>query len=143
MRFAGSRPILLLALAACIVVSGGVSAARTVEQRREPTTTTQSGSTQQQSEEPKDSIRQNSPCADQPKSLAQLKRAFNRSKVPSGSDLTGTWVAIGIFGDARNGTAQAVSPSRLVLAETLILFTVAELQRERHWRASSTFIGRA
>jgi TonB family protein len=63
-----------------------------------------SGSTnQRRSEElPMNSVPQNSPCADQPKTLTELWDAFNRGNVPSASETTGSWVAIGMFGGYSN-----------------------------------------
>ncbi len=63
-----------------------------------------SGSTDQPTSDelPTNSVPQNSPCADQPKSLTELTDAFNRGSVPSASETTGSWVAIGIFGDYNN-----------------------------------------
>ena len=100
MRFVGSRPMVWRALAACIIVSGRVSVPLAVANETGRTASSDSSQQQGSEELPKNSIHQDSPCADQPKSLAQLKRAFNEGNVPSGSDLNGTWVAIGFFGDA-------------------------------------------
>jgi hypothetical protein len=51
---------------------------------------------------PTNPVPQNSPCADQPKTLTELRDAFNRGQVPSASVTTGSWVAIGMFGDYNN-----------------------------------------
>jgi TonB family protein len=48
------------------------------------------------------SVPQRSPCADQPRSLAELTDAFNRGSVPSASEATGSWVSIGFFGQNNN-----------------------------------------
>lgn len=58
-----------------------------------------SGSTDQRTSDelPPHSVPQDSPCADQPKSLTELTDAFNRGSVPSSSETTGSWVAIGII----------------------------------------------
>ncbi len=63
-----------------------------------------SGSTDQRTsaELPTNSVPQNSPCADQPKSLTELRDAFNRGHLPSASETTGSWVSIGFFGDYNN-----------------------------------------
>jgi hypothetical protein len=47
-------------------------------------------------------VEQNAPCADQPRSFAALRRAFNAAKRPSVEEMRGTWIAIGMFGDARS-----------------------------------------
>jgi TonB family protein len=49
------------------------------------------------------SVPQNSPCADQPKTLTELRDAFNTGNVPSASEVSGSWVSIGFFGDYNNG----------------------------------------
>jgi hypothetical protein len=41
-------------------------------------------------------------CDNQARSLAELKRSFTVAKMPSPTDLSGTWVAIGIFGAAHS-----------------------------------------
>ena len=46
---------------------------------------------------PISSVPQNSPCQDQSKSLKELTDAFDSGRVPSPSELTGTWAAIGDF----------------------------------------------
>jgi TonB family protein len=58
-----------------------------------------SGSNSQRTSEalPPHSVPQTSPCADQPKTLTELTDAFNRGSVPSSSETTGSWVAIGII----------------------------------------------
>jgi TonB family protein len=63
-----------------------------------------SGSTDRRTsaELPTNSVPQNSPCADQPKSLTELRDAFNRGNLPSASETTGSWVSIGFFGDYNN-----------------------------------------
>ena len=43
------------------------------------------------------SVPENSPCPDQPKSLKELTVAFGGGRVPSPSEMTGSWVAISIF----------------------------------------------
>jgi TonB family protein len=48
---------------------------------------------------PKDSVPQNTPCPDQPKTLTALKESFNRGRIPSRAETTGSWVAICFFGD--------------------------------------------
>ena len=42
------------------------------------------------------------PCANQSRTFAQLRRAFVQGRLPSPIDTTGTWVAIGFFGDAES-----------------------------------------
>jgi hypothetical protein len=49
-------------------------------------------------EMPRQSIPQYSPCADEPKSLKDLAGSFNKGRVPSADNVTGTWVAIGFVG---------------------------------------------
>jgi hypothetical protein len=44
----------------------------------------------------------NSPCADQSKSLADLKESFKAGEIPSPAEITGSWVAVGFFGAAHN-----------------------------------------
>jgi hypothetical protein len=44
---------------------------------------------------PRDSVPQNSPCLDQPKSLSELTAFFKRGQLPEPSQVTGTWVEIG------------------------------------------------
>ncbi len=44
---------------------------------------------------PQNSIHQNAPCADQPRSLAELRASFRRGRLPLASQMTGTWVEIG------------------------------------------------
>ena len=63
-----------------------------------------SGSTDRRTsaELPTNSVPQNSPCADQPKSLTELRDAFNRGNLPFASETTGSWVSIGFFGDYNN-----------------------------------------
>jgi hypothetical protein len=46
---------------------------------------------------PAHSIPQNSPCPDQPTSLAALKKAFAAARIPTPSEMTGTWVGVGAF----------------------------------------------
>jgi hypothetical protein len=46
---------------------------------------------------PVHSIPQNAPCPDQPKSLKELTQAFNEGRIPSRSEMTGTWMAISSF----------------------------------------------
>ena len=41
----------------------------------------------------------NLPCTYQPKSLTELRNAFNKGRIPSSSETTGSWVAIGSFVD--------------------------------------------
>jgi hypothetical protein len=50
---------------------------------------------------PRKPIPQNSPCANQPRSLSELTDAFNKGRVASALELKGTWVEIGDFD---NGT---------------------------------------
>lgn len=47
------------------------------------------------SEVPQNSIRQNVPCTDQPKSLTELTASFQHGTLPLASQMTGTWVEIG------------------------------------------------
>ena len=47
------------------------------------------------SEVPQNSILQNAPCNDQPRSFAKLTASFQQGKVPLASQITGTWVEIG------------------------------------------------
>jgi hypothetical protein len=89
-------------LASCIVVSGAAIAPLAAgEQQGDTPKTRQVGSIDQRTSDalPKNKIPQNSPCADQPKSLLQLRRAFDRGRFPTPSETTGSWVAIGFFGD--------------------------------------------
>ena len=46
---------------------------------------------------PRERIPQNSPCANQPRSLSELTESFNKGRVASASELKGTWVEIGDF----------------------------------------------
>src|ERR1051326_5285756 len=46
------------------------------------------------------SIPQNLPCADQPTSIKDLTEAFDNGWIPSEAEMTGSWVAIGFFGNA-------------------------------------------
>jgi len=46
-------------------------------------------------EVPRDATRQNAPCVDQPKSLAELATSFQKGRFPLASHITGTWVEIG------------------------------------------------
>ena len=55
------------------------------------------GEPQVSDEIPVSSIPQNAPCPDQPKSLTELTKSFNAGKVPSRSEMAGTWVAISSF----------------------------------------------
>jgi hypothetical protein len=48
---------------------------------------------------PVHSIPQNSPCNDQPKSLKELTKVFDKSRTPSPQELTGTWVQVAEFGE--------------------------------------------
>jgi hypothetical protein len=48
---------------------------------------------------PRNSIPQNSPCADQPKSLKELTASFNKGRLPFATEVSGSWVAIGFVGD--------------------------------------------
>jgi hypothetical protein len=48
---------------------------------------------------PRNSIRQNAPCPDQPKSLKELAESFTKGRTPSASEVSGTWVAIGFVGE--------------------------------------------
>jgi hypothetical protein len=45
-------------------------------------------------------VKQNTPCPNQPKSLKELRESFNRGRLPSASEVSGTWVAISQFGDS-------------------------------------------
>lgn len=47
---------------------------------------------------PRDSVPQNSPCANQPKSFKEVTVAFDKGQLPSASEVTGSWVEIGFFG---------------------------------------------
>ncbi len=46
---------------------------------------------------PKNAIVQHSPCTDQPRSMEELTNTFKKGRVPSTSEIVGTWVAIGTF----------------------------------------------
>lgn len=46
---------------------------------------------------PREPVPQNSPCPNQPTSLAALSEAFGKGRVPSAKDLKDTWVEIGSF----------------------------------------------
>jgi hypothetical protein len=46
---------------------------------------------------PRERIPQDSPCANQPRSLSELTDSFNKGRVASVSELKGTWVEIGDF----------------------------------------------
>lgn len=48
---------------------------------------------------PKDFVPQNAPCADQPRSLKELKSSFEKGRRPLASEMTGTWVEIGALND--------------------------------------------
>src|SRR4051812_26871600 len=50
---------------------------------------------QRPSEIPVNAIPQNAPCPDQPKSLTELTKAFNNARIPSRSEMSGTWIGIG------------------------------------------------
>src|SRR5579862_9846864 len=49
---------------------------------------------------PREPIRQNSPCPNQPTSLGALTEAFNKGRIASAKELKGTWVEIGSFDNA-------------------------------------------
>jgi hypothetical protein len=85
-RVARLPTMVLACLTACIIASAPLK----------------SSGRQDSQELPINGVHQNTPCANQPKSLAQLTRVFNSARAPSRSEMTGTWVAIGIFGDARS-----------------------------------------
>jgi len=59
----------------------------------------QQGSSANATEEslPREPVPQNSPCPNQPTSLAALSEAFIKGRVPSAKDLKDTWVEIGSF----------------------------------------------
>jgi hypothetical protein len=46
---------------------------------------------------PSDPIPQDSPCADQPRSLSELTASLNEGRAPSAEEEVGTWVEIGYF----------------------------------------------
>ena len=48
---------------------------------------------------PKNTVPQTSPCADQPRSMKELMAAFDKGRIPSPLEMTGSWVAIGYVGD--------------------------------------------
>ena len=48
---------------------------------------------------PKNAVPQTSPCADQPRSMKELMAAFDKGRIPSPLEMTGSWVAIGYVGD--------------------------------------------
>lgn len=50
---------------------------------------------------PRQPVPQNSPCADQPRSLGELTASFNKGRTPSAQEEVGAWVEIGDFD---NGT---------------------------------------
>ena len=71
---------------------------------------------------PRNSIRQNSPCADQPKSLKEVTSAFNKGRLPLASEVTGSWVEIGFFGqDARVRSLNCVGITRGKVFEFVIV----------------------
>jgi hypothetical protein len=93
----------LMVFASCVVVSGAALAPFAVsEQQRDATKTQQVGSTghQTSNEVPTNQIQQRSPCADQSKSRSELARSFDKGRIPSPSEITGSWVSIGNFGQA-------------------------------------------
>lgn len=47
----------------------------------------------------RNAIPNNSPCKDQPKSYKELKQLFEKGRVPSVTEMNGTWVAIGYYGE--------------------------------------------
>ena len=50
-------------------------------------------------EVPRNSIPQNTPCADQPKSLKELTTSFDKGRIPLATEVSGSWVAIGFVGN--------------------------------------------
>ena len=50
--------------------------------------------------QPKTSIPQNLPCADQPTSIKDLTASFDKGRMPSPLELSGSWVAIGFLDNA-------------------------------------------
>jgi hypothetical protein len=52
------------------------------------------------SEVPRNSTPQNFPCADQPRTLAELMASFNKGRLPLATEVSGSWVAIGFVGDS-------------------------------------------
>jgi hypothetical protein len=98
MRFVATIGMRLVALATnAIIVTAASQAA--VEQRQVSSVPPVADFAGQQAADdvPKHSIPQDSPCADQYKSLAQLKEAFDRGSMPTPKEITGSWVAIGDF----------------------------------------------
>jgi hypothetical protein len=71
---------------------------------------------------PRNSILQNSPCGDQPKSLKEVTSAFNRGRLPLAGEVTGSWVEIGFFGqDARVRSLNCVGITRGRVFEFVIV----------------------
>jgi hypothetical protein len=48
-------------------------------------------------ENPGRPVPQNSPCANQPRSLSELTASFKKGRAPSAQELKGTWIEIGSF----------------------------------------------
>lgn len=64
---------------------------RSPAQRQAPSTIIAEGAI------PEKPIPQDSPCADQPRSLSEVTASFNKGRAPSVQELKGTWVEIGNF----------------------------------------------
>lgn len=52
---------------------------------------------------PRNSIPQNSPCVNQPKSLKELTASFDKGRLPLAPEVSGSWVAIGFVGNGYSG----------------------------------------
>jgi len=94
----------LMVFASCVVVSGATLAPFTMsEQQRDATKTQTVRSTEQQSSNkaPTNQIQQQSPCAGQSRSRSELARSFDKGRIPSPSEITGSWVSIGNFAQER------------------------------------------
>lgn len=73
-------------------------------------------------EVPKYSIRQNSPCVGQARTLQELTRSYNKGRLPTVSDMTGTWVAIGFFeGVGRSGRRNCSGLKRGKMLEAVMI----------------------
>jgi hypothetical protein len=106
MRFVTLRRMWRVALAIGITLSVSADASVTAGGQQPDSQRTQpSGSIDQRTsgDVPANSVPQNAPCPDQAKSLTELKESFNRGRVPSPPETTGSWVAIGFFGDYYHG----------------------------------------
>src|SRR5215475_12910619 len=55
------------------------------------------------------SIPQNLPCADQPRSMKELTESFDKGRIPSALEISGSWVAIGFLGDTTSFNCSGVT----------------------------------